>query len=95
LTTHDTTLAERVAAIPWYHTFDFPGGLSTQGFFDLRGIPARLPIPPDLTGKRCLDVASADGFFAFEIPNRQASGGKPARHPPIPQPCPSGRRRQR
>jgi tRNA (mo5U34)-methyltransferase len=70
LTTHDTTLAERVAAIPWYHTFDFPGGLSTQGFFDLRGIPARLPIPPDLTGKRCLDVASADGFFAFEMARR-------------------------
>ena len=65
-----TMLAERVGSIPWYHTFDFPGGVTTTGFFDLRGLPDRLPIPPSLAGQRCLDVASADGFFAFEMARR-------------------------
>lgn len=71
MTEPDTnSIAQRAADIPWYHTFDFPDGVSTDGFFDLRGIPDRLPIPASLEGKRCLDVASADGFFAFEMARR-------------------------
>lgn len=66
-------IRERVAGEHgWYHTFDLPGGGTTHGLFDLRKVPARLPLPPSLVGKRCLDAASADGFFAFEFARRGA-----------------------
>jgi len=64
-------LKERVASVPyWYHTFDFAHGVSTDGFFDHRKLVSKLPIPADLTGKRCLDLASSDGFFAYEMARR-------------------------
>lgn len=66
-------IAERVAALDWYHTFDLPGGVVTPGFFDHRRVVTKLPIPASLAGKRCLDAASADGFFAFELARRGAA----------------------
>jgi 2-polyprenyl-3-methyl-5-hydroxy-6-metoxy-1,4-benzoquinol methylase len=54
----------------WYHTFEFPGGVVTEGFFDHRPILHRLPFPTSLAGKRCLDLASSDGLFAFEMARR-------------------------
>jgi tRNA (mo5U34)-methyltransferase len=56
----------------WYHTLELPGGVVTPGWFDLRDLVARLPWP-DLRGKRCLDVATYDGFFAFELERRGAA----------------------
>ena len=59
------------ADIPlWYHTFELPDGTVTPGLFDHRGLVGKLPIPPSLEGRRCLDLASADGFFAFEMARR-------------------------
>jgi tRNA (mo5U34)-methyltransferase len=55
----------------WYHTLELPGDVVTPGWFDLRGIVARLPWP-DVRGKRCLDVGTYDGFFAFELERRGA-----------------------
>lgn len=54
----------------WYHTFEFPDGVVTPGIFDHRRVVDALPIPASLAGKRCLDAASADGFFAFEMARR-------------------------
>jgi tRNA (mo5U34)-methyltransferase len=51
---------------------DLPDGSITPGGWDLRGIAERLPWP-DLTGKRCLDVGTADGFWAFEMERRGAA----------------------
>lgn len=70
MTATEPTLSEQVAALDWYHTFDLPGDVTTPGMFDHRRCASRLPIPPDLHGLRCLDVASADGFFAFEMARR-------------------------
>jgi tRNA (mo5U34)-methyltransferase len=56
----------------WYHTLELPGRVVTPGWFDLRPIVDRLPWP-DLRGKRCLDVATYDGFFAFEMERRGAA----------------------
>jgi tRNA (mo5U34)-methyltransferase len=64
-------LAERVAALRWYHTLELAPGLLTPGYFDLRGAAAALPWP-DLTGLRCLDVGTFDGFWAFEMERRGA-----------------------
>jgi 2-polyprenyl-3-methyl-5-hydroxy-6-metoxy-1,4-benzoquinol methylase len=54
----------------WYHTFELPGGVVTEGFFDHRPILDKLPFPTSLAGKRCLDLASSDGLFAFEMARR-------------------------
>lgn len=44
----------------------------TPGWFDLRGVVDKLPWP-DVRGKRCLDVATYDGFYAFELERRGAA----------------------
>jgi tRNA (mo5U34)-methyltransferase len=50
--------------LKWYHTLELPDGYVTPGYFDLRGVSKRVPIPASLAGKRCLDLASSDGFWA-------------------------------
>ncbi len=67
----DAPLTEQVASLQWYHSFDLPGGLSTRGYYDHRGIAHKV-LPEDLSGLRCLDAASADGFWAFEMTRRNA-----------------------
>ncbi|MGH9121383.1 MAG: class I SAM-dependent methyltransferase [Acidimicrobiales bacterium] len=57
----------------WYHTIELPGGVVTPGEYDLRSSLPRLPLPADLSGKRCLDVGTHDGFWAFEMEKRGAS----------------------
>jgi tRNA (mo5U34)-methyltransferase len=56
----------------WYHTLEVAPGVVTPGLFDLRPIVERLPWP-DVRGKRCLDVGTADGFLAFELERRGAA----------------------
>jgi tRNA (mo5U34)-methyltransferase len=56
----------------WYHTLDLGGGVLTPGWMDLRPVVERLPWP-DVRGKRCLDVGTYDGFFAFELERRGAA----------------------
>jgi tRNA (mo5U34)-methyltransferase len=51
---------------------ELPGGIVTPGWFDLRPHVARLPWP-DVRGRRCLDVGTYDGFYAFELERRGAS----------------------
>lgn len=51
---------------------DLPGGESTPGGWDLRQTADELPWP-DVTGKRCLDVGTGDGFWAFELERRGAA----------------------
>src|SRR3954465_3542410 len=62
-----------VASNPfWYHTIEVAPGVVTPGWFDLRPIVDLLPWP-DVRGKRCLDVGTADGFLAFELERRGAA----------------------
>lgn len=64
---------EDIHALRWYHTIDLPDGSATPGEYDLRPIVQRLPLPASLAGKRCLDVGSRDGFYAFEMERRGAA----------------------
>ena len=57
----------------WYHTLELAPGVLTPGWFDLREIANRFPFPASLEGKRCLDVGTFDGFWAFEMERRGAS----------------------
>ncbi len=66
------SLAAEVARFPWYHTHDLGQGVVTEGMFDHRGAVHRYLIPEDLTGMRCLDVGTMDGFWAFEMERRGA-----------------------
>jgi tRNA (mo5U34)-methyltransferase len=67
-------LAQEVARLaPWYHTFELPGGVVTDGYFDLRGVVGKLPLPDSLAGKRCLDAAACEGFWSFELARRGAA----------------------
>jgi len=56
----------------WYHTLELPGGIQTPGEYDLRAVLDRVPLPSSLAGKRCLDVGTHDGFWAFEMERRGA-----------------------
>lgn len=56
----------------WYHTIDVAPGITTPGWFDLRHSLGAVPFP-DVRGKRCLDVGTFDGFYAFEMERRGAS----------------------
>jgi tRNA (mo5U34)-methyltransferase len=57
----------------WYHTLELAPGVVTPGWFDLRGVVDRVPLPPSLRGLRCLDVGTFEGFWAFELERRGAA----------------------
>jgi SAM-dependent methyltransferase len=63
-------LRARVAENPaWYHTLEVAPGVVTDGYVDWRAKAASI-LPDDLSGRRCLDVGTYDGFWAFEMEQR-------------------------
>jgi tRNA (mo5U34)-methyltransferase len=72
MTRTDEELRTAIAAHSWYHTLDLRPGVSTPGWFDTRQRATELPFP-DLGGKRCLDVGTFDGFWAFDMERRGAT----------------------
>jgi tRNA (mo5U34)-methyltransferase len=65
-------IQREVDALLWYHTIDVVPGVTTKGWWDLRHALELLPFP-DLTGKRCLDIGTWDGFYAYEMERRGAA----------------------
>jgi tRNA (mo5U34)-methyltransferase len=79
VTSHDATperdlkgVRARLAEIGWYHAIDVFPGVTTEGWFDLRHALPLMPFP-DVRGKRCLDIGTWDGFYAFEMERRGAT----------------------
>jgi tRNA (mo5U34)-methyltransferase len=68
-----SNLRAEVERHSWYHTLELGDGVVTDGMFDHRPVLDRYPLPADLGGKRCLDVATMDGFWAFEMERRGAA----------------------
>jgi tRNA (mo5U34)-methyltransferase len=71
-----TEVAELVAManrIRWYHTIELAPGVVTPGFVDHRRQVDSYGLPDSLGGLRCLDVATWDGFWAFEMERRGAA----------------------
>jgi len=66
-------LHRAIEAHPWYHSIELAPGVVTPGWFDTRAVASRLPLPPDLSGARCLDIGTFDGFWAFEMERRGAA----------------------
>jgi tRNA (mo5U34)-methyltransferase len=63
----------RINEVHWYHTLDLGQGETTVGEFNTDAALARVPFPVSLEGKRCLDVGTRDGFWAFTMEERGAS----------------------
>ncbi|MHB8659181.1 MAG: class I SAM-dependent methyltransferase [Solirubrobacteraceae bacterium] len=63
-------LERQVQRLWWYHTIELPEGIVSPGMFDHRLLVPRYGIPDSLAGRRCLDIACADGFWAFEFERR-------------------------
>jgi tRNA (mo5U34)-methyltransferase len=69
----DEALRQAVSSTSWYHTLELAPGVTTHGWFDTRRVPPMLSFPATLAGRRCLDIATFDGFWAFEMERRGAS----------------------
>jgi len=67
------SLQDDVASVAWYHSIELPGGVVTPGQFDMPSAARRVPLPASLSGRRCLDVGTANGFWAFEMERRGAT----------------------
>lgn len=68
----DRELQKLLDDLLWYHTIDVRPGVATKGWFDLRHALSLIPWP-DIEGKRCLDIGTWDGFYAFELERRGAA----------------------
>jgi tRNA (mo5U34)-methyltransferase len=62
-----------IAGLRWWHAIEVAPGVVTPGHWDLRPAAERMPWPGPLTGLRCLDVGTMDGFWAFEMERRGAA----------------------
>jgi tRNA (mo5U34)-methyltransferase len=67
------SLRDEVEAREWYHTLELAPGIVTPGWHDTRPVADAVSLPATLTGKRCLDVGTFDGFWAFEMERRGAA----------------------
>jgi tRNA (mo5U34)-methyltransferase len=66
-------LSRQIRSISWYHTIELPGGVVTPGQFDHRDLVPGYGLPDRLDGQQVLDVATFDGFWAFEMERRGGS----------------------
>ncbi len=66
------TVQAQLDELLWYHTVDVMPGAVTRGWWDLRHALPLLPLP-DVRGKRCLDIGTWDGFYAYELERRGAA----------------------
>ncbi|HVX19011.1 MAG TPA: methyltransferase domain-containing protein [Acidimicrobiales bacterium] len=65
-------LRKQLDELLYYHSIDVAQGEATKGWFDLRHALPLMPFP-DVQGKRCLDIGTWDGFYAFEMERRGAA----------------------
>ena len=56
----------------WYHTLELAPGVVTKAVWDHRTTVNKVGLPASLWGKTCLDVGTADGFWAYEMERRGA-----------------------
>ncbi|HUX86871.1 MAG TPA: hypothetical protein VMW65_07705 [Chloroflexota bacterium] len=72
ITPEAQAILDRIKGIDWYHSIDLPHGVSTSGYVDHRQQVHYYGLPEDMRGMRALDVATYDGFWAFEMERRGA-----------------------
>lgn len=65
-------IIDLIADHDWYQSIELPHGVVTPGRVDHRPQIGYYGLPEDMTGMRVLDVATFDGFWAFEFERRGA-----------------------
>lgn len=65
-------ILDRIKDIEWYHTIDLGNGIETPGRFNHIPLLPEYRLPERLDGMRALDVATMNGFWAFELERRGA-----------------------
>jgi tRNA (mo5U34)-methyltransferase len=71
----DQRLADEVSSTIWFHSIEFPDGVTSKGVKSreaLAGELDRMGLPDDLSGLTVLDVGAWDGYFSFEAERRGA-----------------------
>lgn len=66
------SILEKIKDIEWYHTIDLGNGIQTPGRFNHIPLLPDYMLPERLDGMRALDVATMNGFWAFELERRGA-----------------------
>ena len=66
-------ISEKISDVDWYHSIDLGHGVVTPGFVDHRPQLPHYGLPDSMAGLRCLDVATWDGYWAFEMERRRAA----------------------
>lgn len=66
-------ILDRISKIEWYHSIDLGHGVVTPGFYNHSPLLPFYHLPQDMKGMRVLDVATNDGFWAFEFEKRGAA----------------------
>jgi tRNA (mo5U34)-methyltransferase len=69
----EKAIRERIADNTWYHSIDLGHGVVTPGAFNHYPHLHEYHLPQRLDGMRVLDVATFDGFWAFEFERRGAA----------------------
>jgi len=65
-------ILKQLDGIEWYHCIDVGHGVTTPGAFDHAPQLHHYHLPDSLAGQRVIDVATKDGYFAFEFERRGA-----------------------
>jgi tRNA (mo5U34)-methyltransferase len=74
ITPEQKDILQRIASIDdWYHSIDLGHGVVTPGRFNHLPHLSDYHLPEKLDGMRVLDVATFDGFWAFQFEKRGAS----------------------
>jgi tRNA (mo5U34)-methyltransferase len=68
----EQSLLDRAREIDWYHTMELAPELVTEGEFDLRPYVGFYGLPERMDEMRAIDVATFNGFWAFEMERRGA-----------------------
>ena len=63
-------IVDEISGLMWYHTIDLGHGVRTPGYVDHRAQLHHYGFPESMEGMRCLDIATFDGYFAFEFERR-------------------------
>jgi tRNA (mo5U34)-methyltransferase len=66
-TSEQENILRKISDVKWYHSINLGDGIVTPGSFDHGQYLSHYHLPEDLSGKRVLDVATFDGFWAFEF----------------------------
>jgi len=72
-TPEQKAILHRVSEVEWYHSIDLGHGVVTPGLFVHRPFLSHYHLPENFKDMRVLDVATYDGFWAFEFERRGAT----------------------